>query len=329
MVNGIGDVYRSKTGQVLSDEFLMIISGMAHFAYIKNRSAEPPFMVFWGQSVKNQYKNLEAVLGLKIKITEGKSFNLAMKMLKEEVNNRNPVVIGPLDMFYLEYHASFQRIHESPHFVLVVGYDDALGQIFLYDCDLPDLQKLCYENLRTAWQKNEPGYIKKNTVISFSVPSEPLSFSESVKGGLIFKANSMLSPPIKNIGIPGIRKLVTEFSTWETVLNGEEYKKALEHMAKYANTPPTLSIDYNDFTAQRGNLSKLLKDLAATSGERRLLNVSDSFSNSGKLIREVCLIILEWLNGQSDRRKFIPQLLAKVADIEEEAYGAIKGIYHE
>ena len=329
MVNGLGDVYRSKTGQTFSDEFLMIISGMAGFAYIKNKKAEPPFMVFWGQSLKNQYKNLEQVLGLKIKIIEGKSFNLAMKLLREEINRRNPVIIGPLDMFYLEYHEFFDKKHAFPHFVLVVGYDDNDRKIFLYDCDLMDLQKLSYENLKIAWEKGEPGYVKKNAVTTFSVPYKSLSFDESVKAGLILKASQMLNPTIKNLGIPGIRKLAVEFPDWEKFLGTEDYKMALENMARYANSPPTLSRGFNDFTGKREDFSKLLKELGTITHEKLLLSLSESFSTSGKLIREISLIILDRLEGKSDRRKFIPQLLMKVADIEEEAYGAIKGIYNE
>jgi len=329
MVNGLGDVYRSKTGQTFSDEFLMIISGMAGFAYIKNKKAEPPFMVFWGQSLKNQYKNLEQVLGLKIKIIEGKSFNLAMKLLREEINRRSPVIIGPLDMFYLEYHEFFDKKHAFPHFVLVVGYDDNDRKIFLYDCDLMDLQKLSYENLKIAWEKGEPGYVKKNAVTTFSVPYKSLSFDESVKAGLILKASQMLNPTIKNLGIPGIRKLAVEFPDWEKFLGTEDYKMALENMARYANSPPTLSRGFNDFTGKREDFSKLLKELGTITHEKLLLSLSESFSTSGKLIREISLIILDRLEGKSDRRKFIPQLLMKVADIEEEAYGAIKGIYNE
>jgi len=329
MVNGIGDVYRSKTGQTFSDEYLMIISGMAHFAYIKNKKAEPPFMVFWGQSLKNQYKNLEQVFGLRIKINEGKGFNLAMKLLREEINKRNPVIVGPLDMFYLEYHEFFNKKHAFPHFILVVGYDDSDDRIFLYDCDLADLQKLSYENLKNAWNKEEPGYVKKDAVITFSVPYKPLSFDESVRAGLVLKASQMINPPIKNLGVPGIRKLAQEFPDWEKFLNNEEYKMALENMAKYANSPPTLSRAFNDFTGKREDFSKLLKEFGTITREKRLLSLSEDFSASGKLIREVSLIILDRLDGKSDRRKFIPQLLMKVADIEEEAYGAIKGIYKE
>jgi hypothetical protein len=329
MVNGIGDVYRFKTGQSFSDEFLMAASGMAGFAYIKNKQAEPPFMVFWGQSIKNQYKNLEHILGLKIKISEGKSFNFSLKLLKEEVNKRNPVVIGPLDMFYLEYHPFFKKNHAFPHFVLVVGYDDNDGKIFLYDCDLPDLQRLDYKNLKTAWEKDAPGYLKKNTVISFLVPDNPLSFEESVKTGLLAKADQMLNPPITNLGIPGIRKLASEFADWEKFLGKDDYRHSLESIAKFANSPPTLSMDYNDFTGKRKDLSRLLQELASAIDEKSLINISENFSTSGKLIREVSLIILEWLEGKSDRRKFIPQLLMKIADIEEEAYGAIRGIYNK
>jgi len=137
-------------------------------------------------------------------------------------------------MFYLEYRPEFfQKIHAFPHFVLVVGYDDNEGKLFLFDCDLPDLQTLSYDNLRLAWQRDEPGYIKKNAVITFSPPEKPLPFNELVRRGLLLKADQMLNPPIRNLGIPGIRKLAEEFLEWETLLSEEDYKLALGLIYKY------------------------------------------------------------------------------------------------
>jgi len=52
MVNGLRDVYQWKTGQMLPDEFMLITSGFASFVYLKNKRFKPPFMVFWGQNLK-------------------------------------------------------------------------------------------------------------------------------------------------------------------------------------------------------------------------------------------------------------------------------------
>ncbi len=224
-VNGLGDVYRWKTGQMIHDEFLMSTSGMASFFYLKLKKAKPPFMVFWSQGIKKQYKNLEHIFGFKINIKEGRSFNFALNKVKQEIEKGNPVVIGPLDMFYLEYRNEFfQKIHAFPHFVLAVGYDDTESKLFLYDCDLSGMQILSYNNLKLAWGKDEPGYMKRNAVITFSLSEKHLPLHKVIKKGLLLKANEMLNPPIRNLGIPGIRKLAKEFLGWEKQLSKEDYK---------------------------------------------------------------------------------------------------------
>jgi len=329
MVNGIRDVYQWRTGQRLPDEFMMITSGMAGFVYLKHKRAKPPFMVFWGQSLKQQYKNLEQIFGLKVHINEGRSFAFALKLVKREIDAGNPVVVGPLDLFHLEYRPEFfHKVHAFPHFALAVGYSDLERKIFLHDCDLPGVQELSYENLELAWERDEPGYIRRNAVITFSIPEEPLEFRELVRKGLLLKAEQMLNPPISNFGVPGLRKLAQEFPRWEEFLREEDYRSALELMVMYANTPPTLAPEINNFTGRRKEFSKLLMELSALTGMKGLTSVAEAFASSGEIIRRISHILLDWLKGERDARGEVSRLLFEVAAIEEEGYLKIKGIYH-
>jgi len=330
MVNGLRDVYQWKTGQTLPDEFMMITSGMASFVYLKHKKTKPPFMVFWGQNLKYQYRNLEHIFGFEISVREGRSFDFSLNLVKKEIDKGNPVVIGPLDMFYLEYRDEFfQKIHIFPHFVLTVGYNDHEDELFLYDCDLSGIQRLSYDNLRLAWQRGEPGYIKRNAVITFSLSERRLTLNEVVKRGLLLKANQMLNPPISNLGIPGIRKLAEEFLGWETLLSREDYKLALENMAMYANTPPTLSPEVDNFTGRRRELSELLMELASLTNIGGLKTIAKRFSTSGEIIQQIAYIILDWLKDKVDRRGDVPKLLSEIANLEEVAYHEIKRIYQQ
>jgi uncharacterized protein YvpB len=72
--------------------------------------------------------------------------------VKKEIDKGNPVIVGPLDMFHLEYRSDlFHKKHTFAHFVLVVGYDDGREDVYIYDCDLHGRQKLSYKNLELAW----------------------------------------------------------------------------------------------------------------------------------------------------------------------------------
>jgi len=303
---------------------MMVFSGFADFVYLKDRRAIPPYMVFWARGVKEHYRGLEHIFGFRFTIKEGRSFSFALKSVKEEINGGNPVIIGPLDLFHIEYRPEFHRVHTSAHFVLVVGYDDKEGKIFVHDCDLSGIQSLSYENLRLAWGRDEPGYIKKNAVITFQLPKEKPEIKEVLIRGLLFKTEQMLSPRTKNYGIPGMRKLAEEFPFWEEYLNEEAYKTALELMAMYSNTPPTLIEGIDNFTGKRKELAVTLREIAELTNNHPLGEVAEKFTASGELIREIAHIIIEWLKGGNDRRKEIPNLLREIAHIEEEAYEDIK-----
>lgn len=328
MVNGISDVYELKTGQKLPCEFMMILSGMAGFAYLKFKRAKPPYMVFWGPSIKVQYKNLKEIFGIEIKVkNEGGSFASAMKILRKNVDDGNPIVIGPLDMFHLDYHEFFLKLHATAHFVLVVGYDDLAKRVYLYDCNYKELQSLSYENLEHAWQTDEKGYLRKNSVIEFSIPRIVKSLDELTRKGLSHKANQMLNPPIRNFGIPGIKKLSKEFSSWENWMDKGDYVLALKILVMFANVPPTLSREIDNFTASRKEFSLLLKEVADTAKNPKLEQLSNHFQNSGQQIKRLCYTVSDYLDQKEDKRSEIPALLSAIAETEEEAYNSIKSIY--
>lgn len=326
--NGLRDVYIWKTGQYLPCEFMIVLSGFADFVYLKNRKMTPPRMVFWARGVKEHYKGLERIFDFKINIKEGQSFSFALESVKEHISKGNPVIIGPLDLFHIEYRPDlFHRVHTAAHFVLVVGYDDEEEKVFVHDCDLPGVQSLSYENLRLAWGKDEPGYIKRNAVITFQLLNEKMGIREVVRRALLFKAEQMLSPRTKNYGILGMRKLAQEFPSWEKHLDEEAYKAALELMAMYSNTPPTLAEGIDNFTGKRRELAITFREITELTNDLFFDEVAKKFVTSGESVSEIAHIIIEWLKGGRDRREEIPNLLREIADIENEAYEDIKRRY--
>ena len=328
MVNGISDVYQWKTGQKLPCEFMMILSGFSGFTYLKFKGAKPPYMVFWGPSIKAQYKNVKEIFGIDIKISnEGGSFARSMKLLKKNIDEGNPVVVGPLDMFHLEYREFFLKLHATAHFVLIAWYDDSTKRAYLHDCDFEELQSLSYENLEQAWKTDEEGYLKRNSVIEFSIPGVFHGLDKITRRGLLHKADQMLNPPIGNFGIQGIKKLSREILSWESWMSREDYILALKVLVMFANVPPTLSREIDNFTASRKEFSLLLKELTHVTNNPKLARLSNHFHYSGQQIKRLCHIVLDYLEGKEDKRSEISALLSSIAEIEEEAYNSIKSIF--
>jgi hypothetical protein len=325
MVNVISDVYEWKTGRKLPCQFMMSFSGTAGFTYLKFKRAKPPCMVFWGPSIRVQYKNLKEIFGIEVAIVnEGRSFANAMKLLKRSIDEGNPVVVGPLDMHWLQYTEFFMKLHATAHFILINGYDESAREVYAYDCNFKEQQSISYENLEQAWKTDEKGYLRRNSVITFSIPRTVPSLEVLVKKGLLHRADEMLNPPIRNFGVSGIMKLSEEFRLWETWMSKGDYVLALQNLVMFANVPPTLSREVDNFTASRREFSNVLKDLAHITERWHLEHLSDCFRDSEEKIRLVCHIILNYLDGKEDERGKIPEVLSQMAEIEREAYGLIR-----
>jgi hypothetical protein len=189
------------------------------------------------------------------------------------------------------------------------------------------LQSLTYENLEQAWKTDEKGYLRKNSVIEFSIPRKGQSLDELTRKGLLHKANQMLNPPIRNLGVPGIKKLAAEFSQWKNLMDKEDYALALQILVMFANAPPTLSREIDNFTASRKEFSLLLKELAEITKNPKLEELSNYFQDSGQQIKRLCHKLLDYLDQKEDKRSEIPTLLSTIAETEEKAYNSIKGIY--
>ncbi len=95
-------------------------------------------------------------------------------------------------------------------------------------------------------------------------------------------------------------------------------------MAMYANTPPTLLPEVDNFTGRRKEFSQLLKELALLTDIGGLNAVAEKFFISGEIIKQISHIVLEWLKDQGDRRNEISKFLLEIANIEEVAYYEIK-----
>jgi len=66
-----------------------------------SKNADPPCMVYWGASPKYLMKGLATIIGFEERVIEGSIFKFTFKLLRELVDDGQPVVAGALDMYYL------------------------------------------------------------------------------------------------------------------------------------------------------------------------------------------------------------------------------------
>ena len=310
-VNGLEDILTWK-GANYVDFLLSVVGGMADFAYLRFKRADPPCMVYWGANPKYLMKDLAQVIGFKEAIIEGKTFKNTFPKLKEFVDNGQPVVAGALDMYYLHYYPElYKKQHVPIHYVLVVGYDDKEQVVYVHDCNYESILRVSYDEFEKSLNINVPGMSKKNTIRAFILPQKIPSEFEVARKGFSYKAEKFLHPPVSMFGIPAIRRLTKEIFEWDN-------KKCFEHMVTYATIPPILSETFENSHGMRFWQANVLKTLGDKYHVDKWIEASMLFRHSGKSIIELCKAAI-----QQDKQT-VSTILIDIAHIEEHAYGLLQ-----
>ena len=310
-VNGLEDLLAWKEAYY-ADFLLSVVGGMAGFAYLRFKRADPPCMVYWGANPKYLMKDLANIIGFKETVVEGKGFEFMFSRLKDFIQEDRPVVAGALDMYYLHYYPDlYKRQHVPIHYVLVVGYDDEEQAVFVHDCSHKNVQKIPYDEFENSLDVKVPGMSKRNTIRAFTLPRVIPSEFEVAKKGFSYKAERFLHPPVRLFGIPAMRKLADETLEWDN-------KKYFEHMVTYATTPPLLPRTFENSHGMRFWQADVLKALGDKYNVSGWTEASKLFRQSGERIIKLCQVALK------QDKQSVSNTLTEIADIEEQAYKLLK-----
>ncbi len=307
-VNGLYDVLTWKGAKY--DYFLLpIIGGMASFAYLKFKMAKPPCMVYWGNNPKYLLNDLGEIIGFSQIISEGKSFKNEFPKIKGYLDNDEPVIVGALDMYYLHYYPElYKKEHVPIHYLLVTGYDDEKQVVYVHDCSFGSMQQIPYVEFEASLNVDVPGMSRKNSYRIFRLPQKMPSEIEVAEKGLSYKAGRMLRPPVSMFGIPAMRKLAKDITTWED-------KTCFNHMVAYAGlTPPIVGEDLSHNDGLRFEQAQVLKELGQRYQRNEWIEASNLFARSGEVIIQLCEKAINFDGGACS------ELLETIAGIEEEAY---------
>ena len=310
-VNGLFDVLTWKGAKY--DYYLLPIAGnMASFAYLKFKMAKPPCMVYWGNSTKYLLQELSDIVGFTQLISEGKSFKNEFPKMKKYLDDNQPVMVGALDMYYLNYFPDlYLKEHVPIHYVLLVGYDDERQVVFVHDCSAAKIQEVPYAEFEKSLDVNVPGLSKKNSHRVFNMPEKLITELELAEKGFAQKAQRMLKPPVSMFGIPAMRKLAKEISDWKD-------EPCYKHMVAYAGlTPPLIAEDLSHNDGMRFEKARVLEQLGKKYSKKQWVDAAGLFRKSGNLIVELCKEAVKF-NGKS-----CSGILSQIATIEEDAYSML------
>ncbi|MGE5614151.1 MAG: BtrH N-terminal domain-containing protein [Bacillota bacterium] len=307
-VNGLYDFLTWNGGKY--EYFLLpVIGGMAGFAYVKFKKANPPCMVYWGNRTKDLLNTLCDIIGVKQEISEGRSWETISRKIRDCINSGKPVLAGALDMYHLHYFEEvYGKIHIPIHHVLIVGYDDEKEVFHIRDCCFDEVQEVGRDDLKKALDVTVPGFSKRNTIRVFELTGRLPGECELAEKGFRMKAERMLRPPVGVLGIPAMRKLSKDITAWDN-------QECFNHMVAYAGmSPPLVPERMEDCNGLRFEQAGLLQRLGRRYKRDNWVEAGELFMHSGSVIIKLCDSALK-----GDGKK-CAEFLAKIADTEERAY---------
>jgi hypothetical protein len=262
-VNGIRDLVHWRTGRDWSNQFVYGLGQGGGFAYLRFNMADPPRQIFWGVAGPRQHAYLAELFEADYSEVENRSFRFSWKKAQEAVDAGRPPVLGPLDMFYLNYYEGiYRRRHIPIHYVLLVGYDDR--NAYVHDTDMDAVQRIPLDELQSAWEVNVPGLGKRNRLMVMDIP-ETLGPSEAlIRKSIADQSQMMLYAPVSMVGIAAMRKAAREIAGWPAELGEETAAICLRQVLEYLNSPPDIEGDH--LTAGRDVYLTFLEEAAEMAG---------------------------------------------------------------
>jgi hypothetical protein len=197
-------------GMEITEPMVFGISSGIFFGYFHKMKAFafPTFIV--RNKPGHMRKNLERRTGIRFYSKNFRSVESGQAAL-EELLGRGIPVATQVDMFYLDYVPSWERVHINVHFLVAIGKEN--GSYKVSDSYFPSVMDLPESSMnkgRFAQGSMAPkGFI-------FYPEYVPASFDveKAIKKGISKACFNMLSIPIPFLGVKGIRMFARKITEW-------------------------------------------------------------------------------------------------------------------
>ncbi len=258
-------------GHDLSEDLLLGLDGGVGFSYWHFKG-QPPF--FGGRRVSRELA-FGVLAGRRTGVVVAdhytSSARKAERALLDMLQSGQPVVLQ-VDMGFLPYFDfGGTDYHFGGHVIVVCGYDPEMRQVLIADREA-DLHPVSLEALARARGSTHKPFPPRHCWFTFDFSGKRLPTPDEVRAAIREQAHDMLHPPIRNIGVAGIRKAGEEVVRWPKRMDRHGLKWALFNA--YIFITPVGGTGGGAF---RYMFSRFLGEAADLTGDARLKSSADEF----------------------------------------------------
>jgi len=244
------------------------------FVYWHSKQMPYPFI---GGRTRDFDKNLCSNLGVSMKVNRTSSKTRAYGTLKDLICKGVPVMIH-VDMPYLKYLGLPEQAHFGAHTVVIAGLDEDKDIAYIADTMFKDLQMATLKELEQARSSKFKPFPPENRWLTFEFPEKLTLIEVAIRNAITKTANSMLHPPIKNLGVKGINHFADELVKWPKLFPPENALFRQLYEVNYI----MMEEDGTGGGLFRYLYSTFLKESGELLGNKELANLSQRYHQIGQ-----------------------------------------------
>ncbi len=304
----------------LSEDLLLGLGEGVGFIYWQTKGA-PPFL--GGRT--SPKPSMEAVAGqrtgVKIEIHHTTSARKSRQTMLEILNAGQPVMLQ-VDMGFLPYfNFGGEEYHFGGHVVVAAGYDPQTEQVLIAERD--GLHPVSLVDLEKARGSTYKPFPPKNAWCTFDFSGFHPPTAEETRLAIANQASAMLNPPIKNMGVKGIRTAAKRIMQWPEQMDAEAVRWALFNTYIFINAEGGTGGGIFRYM-----FGRFLQEAAAITGDPRFSESAAGFKRIGDRWETLAAWAKETSEKQ-DPTSLLQEgvaLLYALADLEQAAWEALQQI---
>ena len=302
----------------LSEEMILGLGAGLGFIYWQMKG-----MVFIGGrgNVKNFYHDLSRRISVKIEVKSTSSPKKAEQILVEKLHQKEPAMLYG-DMGFLPWFDFPVEYHFGGHTFVACGYDGE-NTVLASDIDqkATGLKKGFYfpitlEKLQKARSSLYRPFPPKNSYIDFDCSKFHSPQAQDIYSSIHQTIDAMLNPPIRNIGIKGLRYSASEIFKWPKKYDDQVLRMTLLSLYIF------IEIGGTGGGCFRYMYSRFLREAAEIINGHALEQASQMFNESGSHFSALGNLFKDAETSSEIDKKIIEssKLFNTIADIEEKAF---------
>lgn len=309
-------------GHPLSEEMLLGLGAGMGFIYWKMKYEDEDYIFVGGRANnKDFFQDLGTRTGMTITEKETSSEKKARQTLITKLEKGEPAMLFG-DMGYMPWFDMPTEYHFGGHTFTVCGWDGGEG-LLISDMDqrasgLKEGYYFPVTMAEIARIRNSPHkpFPPKNRYLEFDFSGYHNPGRENIYSAIKQTAESQLNPPIKNVGVKGLRHTAKEILKWPDLLPDYPLRMNLFNFYIF------IEIGGTGGGCFRYMYNRFLKEAAKISNNQELVEIGDLFQRSGELLTSIGMLFkdAEHMDGIPAGLEAASRKLNQAADLEAEAF---------